>query len=71
MTPLSYSDVLSGPSASILTKSFGRETRTIIVYTIKSMLDGTLLSHFKQPVSAYTPPPTEQKDRDDGKSSLP
>ena len=35
------------------------------------MLDRTLLGHFRQPVTTYTPPPTERKDRDDGKSSLP
>ena len=64
MTPLSYPDILSGPSASVLTKSLGRETHAIIVYTVGSMLDGTLLSHFKQPVTVYTPSPAERKDRD-------
>ena len=71
ITPLSYLDILSGPSASVLTKSLGRETQAIIVYIARSMLDGTLLSHFKQPVTTYTPPPVERKDRDDNKSSLP
>ncbi|RVW68360.1 hypothetical protein CK203_063802 [Vitis vinifera] len=35
------------------------------------MLDETLQSHFKQPITAYTPPPIERKDRDDDNSSLP
>ena len=64
-TPLSYPDILFGPNARILTKSLGREMKAIIVYTAKSMLDGTLLSQFKQPVTAYTPPLVERKDRDD------
>ena len=70
-TPLSCPDILSGPIASVLTKSFGHETHAIIVYVVRSMLDGTLLGHFKQPITTYTPPPAERKDRDDGKSSLP
>ena len=45
--------------------------RAILVYTARSTLDGTILSHFRQPVTAYTTSPAEQKDRDDGKSSLP
>ena len=69
-TPLSCPDVLSGPSASVLTKSLGRETQDIIVYAARSMLDGTLLGHFKQLVTTYTPSPAERKDMDDGKSSL-
>ena len=70
-TPLSCPDVLSGPSASVLTKSLGRETQAIIVYTARSMLNETLLSHFRHPVTAYIPPPAKRKDKDDGKSSLP
>ena len=62
---------MSGPSASVLTKSLGHETQAIIVYTARSMLDGTLLSHFKQPVTAYTRPPAKRKNKNDGKSSLP
>ena len=62
---------MSGPSASVLTKNLGRETQTIIVYIVRSTLDRTLLSHFRQPVTAYTPSPTELKDRDDGESALP
>ena len=70
-TPLSCPDVLSEPSASVLTKSLGRETQAIIVYTARSMLDETLLSHFRHPVTAYILPPAERKGKDDGKSSLP
>ena len=49
--PLSCPDVLSGPSANVLDKSLGLVSRAIIIYTTKSMLDGTLLSHFRQPPS--------------------
>ena len=45
MTPLSCPDVLSRPSASVLHKSLGRVLWAIIIYTTKSMLDGTLLTH--------------------------
>ena len=61
--------LLSEPSASDSTKSFGRETRVILVYTTKSTLDGTIQSHFRQPT--YTSPPAERKDRNDNKLSLP
>ena len=62
---------MSGPSASVLSKSLGRETQDIIVYVARSMLDETLLDHFKQLVTTYTSPPVERKDMDDGKSFLP
>ena len=70
-TPLFCSDVLSGLSASVLTKNLGRKTQDIIVYAARSMLNRTLLGHFRQLVTTYTPPPAEQKDMADGKSSLP
>ena len=69
--PLLCPDILSGPSASDSTKSLGLETRAILVYTARNTLDGTILSYFRQPIAAYTPPPAERKDRNDGKSSLP
>ena len=62
---------LSGPSASVLDKSLGRVSQAIIIHTTKSMLNGTLLSHFGQPITTCTPPPVERQDKDDGKSSLP
>nr|CAN73281.1 hypothetical protein VITISV_040611 [Vitis vinifera] len=70
-TLLSCLDILSKPNTSVLTKSLSRETQAILVYTARSTLDGIILSHFRQPVTAYTPPPAEQKDRDGSKSSLP
>ncbi|RVW71270.1 Codeine O-demethylase [Vitis vinifera] len=71
LSTLPCPDVLSRPNASVLDKSLDCISQTIIIYTTKSMLDGTLLGHFRQPVTICNPPPAEQKDRDDGKSSLP
>ena len=64
-------DVLSGPNANVLDKSLDCVSRAIIIHTTKSMLDGTLLGHFRQPVTTCTPPLAERKDRDDDKSSIP
>ena len=71
LSTLPCPNVLSGPNASVLDKSLDRISWAIIIHTSKSMLDGTLLGHFRQPVTTYTAPPTEQKDKDDDKSSLP
>ena len=69
--PLSCSDMFFRPNASNLIKSLGRETRTSLVYTTISIFDGTILSHFRQPVTAHIPSPIERNDRNDGKSFPP
>ncbi|KAL6315405.1 hypothetical protein AAG906_000516 [Vitis piasezkii] len=51
LSTLPCSDVLSGPNASVLDKSLDRVSRAIIIHTTKSMLDGTLLGHFRQPIT--------------------
>ncbi|RVX05882.1 hypothetical protein CK203_023913 [Vitis vinifera] len=63
--------MLSGLNASNLTKSLGCEMRASLVYTTRSTFDGTILSHFKQLVTAHIPSPAERKDRNDGKSFPP
>ena len=62
---------LSGLNASVVDKSLDRVSWAIIIHTTKSMLDGTLLGHFRQPITTCPVPPAERKDKDDGKSSLP
>ena len=69
--PLSCSNMWSGPNASNLTKSLGRETWVILVYIARSTFDGTILSHFRQPVIARIPQLAKRKDRNDDKSSPP
>ena len=69
--PLSCPDMLSGLSVSNLIESLGREMGAILVYTARSTFDGTILSHFKQLVTAHIPSPAERKDRNDGKSFPP
>ena len=71
LSTLPCPDVLSRPNASVLDKSLDRVSRAIIIRTTKSMLDGTLLGHFRQPATTCIVPPAERKDKDDSKSSLP
>ena len=61
----------SDSMASVLNKSLHRVLRAIIIHFIKSMLDKTVLGHFRQPATTYPSLPVERKDKDDDKSSLP
>ena len=60
LSTLPCPDVLSKPNTRVLDKSLDRVSRAIIIHIIKSMLDGTLLSHVKQLVMIYTPPSAER-----------
>ena len=56
---------------SVSNKSLDRVLWAIIIHFTKSMFDRTFLGHFKRFATTCPATPTERKDKDDNKSSLP